>query len=133
MTYPLSSRLAEILDCSGQDASVDLRALADRLALTFAEGASTPAGLFPEVAGTMHQGTLSRHLFDAIVHDSVVRDILTTGHLGKLLSRLEVLKRTGDYRIVGLPNQLFDARSQAERAEFFGRGGFLIMDGNLLQ
>jgi hypothetical protein len=84
------------------------------------------------VTGQMKIGTIELHLLDVVKHDSVVRDIETTGHLAKLLSRIEIFRKTSDNRVFGLPNKLFDDLSQSERADFFARGNILEIDGELL-
>jgi hypothetical protein len=133
MDYPLSRNLAELPLPRESDEPLDLQALAGRAAEQFANKSPAAHVLLARVTGRMLPGTLCRHLFDCIAHDCAVRDVLTTGHLAKLLSRLDVLKETSNPRIVGLPHSLFDERSQAERAEYFRRGGVLWMDADLLQ
>lgn len=57
--------------------------------------------------------------------DSVVRDVLTCGHLAKFLTRQDVLARTGNYNLVALPNRPMDWLSTSERARYFRSGRHL--------
>jgi hypothetical protein len=131
MSYQLSTNLNELLDRYCGDASIDLQTLALEVARLSADQQHAQS-LLRRVTGTMHPGTLNRYLCDGIASDSVVRDILTTGHLGKLLSRLDLLLQLSNPTILGLPNSLFDAQSQSERAEFFRAGNILPIDGDIL-
>ena len=81
----------------------------------------------------MKRGTLGLHLLEVLKTDSAVRDIHTTVHLAKFLSRLDTLRRTSDYRIVGMPNRLFDRRSQEERAKYFERGASLELESDAFE
>ncbi len=135
MTMPFySQNLKRILevDHNNLDEEVNLSELAKSVAKIFGDKVPLATSLLANASGQMRRGTVDLHLIDTLNCDSVVRDILTTGHLAKLLSRLEVFRKTSDYRIVGMPNQLFDAISQAERAKFFERGNILEIDGELL-
>ena len=83
--------------------------------------------------GDMLLATLIRHLNDCIVYDCAVRDMLTIGHLAKLLCRIDILKTTSNPAIVGLPNVLFDKRSQQDRRDCFAKPGMLPVNGELLE
>ena len=48
--------------------------------------------------------------------DSTVRDMVTTGHLAKLVSRLSYYSPSDKPGLLGLPNRLFDQISLRERA-----------------
>ena len=120
------------IDRNNLDEEVNLAELAKSVAKIFGDNAPLATSLFANANGQMSRGTVDLHLIDMLNCDSVVRDILTTGHLAKLLCRLEVFRKTSDYKIVGMPNQLFDAISQTERAKFFERGNILEIDGELL-
>lgn len=133
MGYQLSKNLGELLLLYQGDTAIELAGLAAQVSGLFEKNEETAKALLGHVTGTMLPGTLCRHLFDCIVHDSVVRDVQTTGHLAKLLSRLDILAQTSDPSIVGLPNSLFDERSQIERAEFFQRGNVLPIDAKVLE
>lgn len=129
-----SQNLRRILDADHDnlDQEVDLSDLAKNVAKNFGGKDQLAGALLENATGKMNLATMGIHLLEIIKHDSVVRDIQTTGHLAKLLSRLEVFRKTSDYRVVGMPNQLFDDMSQAERAIFFQRGNILEIDGELL-
>lgn len=114
------------------DVEVDLVGLCQQVAAVFGEKASVARALLANVKGTMKLGTIGVHLLQILKHDSAVRDFVTTGHLAKLLSRLDVFRKTADYRIIGMWNPIFDEQSQLERAEYFRRGVSLEMDGDLL-
>ena len=77
--------------------------------------------------GTMNVASILSHLDEIADEDSVVRDILTTGHLAKLLSRTDLLRDPVDYALVGVPNKVFDAASQDERQQYFRDGSTLTM------
>jgi len=132
MSYQFSRNLGELLDKFQDDTPIDLSALAKQLPNLFGENREAVTSLLSCVKGTMLPGTLHRHLSDSIVCDSVVRDVLTTGHLAKLLSRFDVLIELSNPVIIGLPNSLFDDQSQFERAEFFAAGNILPIDAEIL-
>jgi len=129
-----SKNLKRILDVHNNalDQEIDLLDLAKRVADIFGNKSPLAKALLANATGQMKKITLELHLLDVLKHDSVVRDIETTGHLAKLLSRLDVFRKTSDSRVFGMPNALFDDISQAERVEFFERGSILEIDGELL-
>jgi len=129
----LSQNLNHILDFGKDlDAEIDLADLTCRVAEAFGKYAPLATALLGNVTGKMKLGTLGVHLQQILKHDSAVRDVLTTGHLAKFLSRLDIFERTNDYRIVAMFNPIFDVQSQLERAKYFERGNSLDMDGDLL-
>jgi len=132
MSYQVSKNLGALLDQYRDDTPIDLRALADQVAGLFEKNMETVRSLLNRATGAMPPGTVCRHLFDGIVHDSVVRDVLTVGHLAKLLSRLDVLTKASNPMVVGLSNSIFDEQSQLERAEFFAAGNILPIDAEIL-
>jgi len=132
MSYQLSLSLGELFQQFDDNATIDLSKLARQVAELF-EGKEAASSMLGTCAGNIRYETLSRYLFDCVVYDSVVRDILTTGHLAKLLSRLDILKQTSNLRIVGLPHSIFDQRSQMERSDYFGRNNILPIDANVLE
>jgi len=129
-----SKNLKRILDVEriNLDQQLNLSDLAKSVADAFGDKSSFATALLAGVTGQMKIGTIELHLLDVVKHDSVVRDIETTGHLAKLLSRIEIFRKTSDNRVFGLPNKLFDDLSQSERADFFARGSILEIDGELL-
>ena len=116
---------------TGQD--VDLVSLCMQAARLFGPNSATASACFRHTSGSIHRASLVRILHDSLKFDSVVRDMLTSGHLCKLLARMEVFKAIANERIVGLPHRLFDARSQAERSRFFDRGGILVIEADILE
>ena len=131
MSYQLSKNLGELLSRYQNSDSVDLGALAHQVRKLF-RNQEVARSLLCQVSGIMPLGTLFRHLSDAIAHDSVVRDVMTTGHLAKLLSRIDVLSKLANPVVVGLPNSTFDHQSQTERAAFFEAGNILPIDAEIL-
>lgn len=130
----VSENLKKILSLDrGLDEEVDLERLCHRLGENFGDAADLAKALLPAVAGKMKRGTLGLHLLEVLKVDSAVRDIQTTGHLAKFLSRLDTFRRTSDSRIVGMPNRLFDRRSQEERAEYFERGASLELESDAFE
>lgn len=115
------------------DEDVDLEMLSRRVAEDFGNDVELAKALLHHVAGRMKRGTLGLHLLEILKSDSAVRDIQTTGHLAKFLSRLDVFRRTSDYRIVGMPNRLFDRRSQEERTKYFERGASLELESDAFE
>lgn len=67
---------------------------------------------------------LLRLLWKVVPYDSVVRDIVTVGHLAKVIARWDVLQATKKLAIAGLPNRLFDELSQQDRSSFLSRCSF---------
>jgi hypothetical protein len=120
MAHNLSSRLIELL---GPNAFDNLRAATSLAALAgtylAAEGLAYPGWLSIEALPTIPIGSLLSYLHQISAHDSVVQDVGTTGHLGKLLVRWDVLVRTNNYELLGLPNPKLDALSKRDRMEFF--------------
>ena len=129
-----SNKLKLILDVEhgSLDQQINLSDLAKRVADTFGDKSPLVMEFFANLTGQMQMGTVNLHLLDVAKHDSVVRDVETTGHLAKFLCRLDVFRKTSDSRIFGMPNRLFDRISLAEREEFFARGNILILDAELL-
>ncbi len=116
------------------NSEIALSTLAERLIEVFGDRKDLAKALLGTNASEKMQiATLASHLGKVASSDSAVRDILTTGHLAKFLSRVDVFRKTSDYRIVGLSNQLFDELSQAERLKFFEKSASLDMDGDLLE
>lgn len=65
--------------------------------------------------------------------DSHVRDILTTGHLGKYLCRRELLESPSTLNLMGLPNTILDLVSLKERDEYFNSGKTLHVTNSLAE
>jgi hypothetical protein len=89
--------------------------------------------LLGNCAGKIEVAKLAIDLDRLMPYDSVVRDICTAGHLCKLLGRNEVFQRTSNYRIIGMPNKLFDELSQRERTMYFERYPYLELDGEVYE
>jgi hypothetical protein len=123
MGHPLSERLSQALSCwagkPGDEISLDI--LREHAVAQFSSHRDCALELMGSDTSVIRYGTLMLHLIKTAECDSAVRDILTVGHLAKLLSRMRVLKAPGDYKIVGWPNRLFDRQSQQERLEYFER------------
>jgi len=132
MDYPFSALLASLLEKQAHREEVDLAELAQEVVKCFGSSSAAVEVLLAHARGKIHQGTLSAHLYDTIANDSAVRDVLTTGHLAKLLARFDIFHKTTDPRILGFPNRCFDDRSQSERREYFERGNILIIDADSL-
>src|SRR5687768_12974114 len=116
----LSSRLDVFLgrrNWTNLRSNVALASLAERF-FRQENISSPPWSLFPETSEiTMHQ--LLAHLGKIAQNDSVVQDLLTMGHLGKLLARFDTLVETENYELIGIPNRKLDALSRRDRVEFF--------------
>lgn len=123
MAHPLSVRLSQVLACCAgkPDDEIPLDILRDRAAAQFCSHRDCAIELMGNDSAVIRHGTLMLHLIKSAECDSAVRDVLTVGHLAKLLSRMRVLKAPDDYKIVGWPNLLFDRQSQQERLEYFER------------
>ena len=132
MSFQLSKNLSALLCQFETDIPIDLSVLADQVVELFEKNKEAVKILLNRTTGVMPPGTLYRHLHDCIVTDSAVRDVLTVGHLSKLLSRLDVLIKISNPAIIGLPHSIFDERSQFERAEFFATGSILPIDADIL-
>ena len=129
-----SKNLNRILDASRDNLGEEVRLadLANDIINRYGDNTPMLAMLLAKVNGIAKRGEIDLILLEMIKHDSAVRDILTTGHLAKLISRLEYFHRTGDYRIIGMPNILFDHLSQTDRMLFFENGNILETEGELL-
>lgn len=134
MAYPLSERLNAILDFSktNPDDETSLCSLRFSVAKQFGDKQECALALLKSSDESMRHGRLMFYLIKTIGCDSVVRDILTVGHLAKLLSRVSLLSTSADYELLGLPNRLFDEFSQKERADYFERHSCLPMSGSLV-
>lgn len=130
----LSQSLQLILDFGrGLDEDLDLGNLRRPVAEAFGAKAELAWALLQLATGRMKRGALGLHLLEVLKHDSAVRDIQTTGHLAKFLGRFEVFCETHDYRLVGMPNPLFDELSQRERNKYFEHGASLELDGDAFE
>ena len=78
-----------------------------------------------QIKGAIRGIVLLKRLGDVTKRDSAVQDIVTRGHLGKLLLRWDMLDAEGAYNLIGLPHRSFDALSASDREDFFKRGGNL--------
>lgn len=131
---PVSKNLEKFLNPDFNcDDEVDLEMLCCSVAEDFGKKAELARALIRPVTGKMKQGTLELHLLGVLKSDSAVRDVLTVGHLAKFLSRLDIFFRTSDYRIIGMPNRLFDRRSQEERTKYFEHGASLELEGDAFE
>src|SRR5882724_7677780 len=122
-TYPLSQPLARILyaKSNGPNDLVPWNQLRLEVAAVFGNHEDAILRLIPKRDLTLRNGTFMLHLTKIIKHDSAVRDVLTTGHLAKLLGRYDYLKPPWNYVLLGFLNPLFDRNSQLERAIYFQR------------
>jgi len=77
---------------------------------------------FPVLAESLAPMKLLACLKKISVCDSAVRDMVTCGHLAKLLARKDILDTTGNYNLVALPNRYFDLLSLSERQAYFDSG-----------
>ncbi len=132
--HPISENLVRILGLKDPNlnSDVDLGSLNHKLSEVFRLPPGLTALIFQHSKGIMRKSTLGTHLLNIVSVDSVVRDIQTTGHLAKFISRLDVFQRNSSYEIIGMPNVLFDRFSQEERSNYFEAGGLLYIDGSLL-
>jgi hypothetical protein len=124
MGYPMSKELSRIwLEARLHTGTeVDLQLLCRRVALEFEPDDEVARALL-SANGSIRAVDIGVYLVDLVNYDAVVRDIMTTGHLAKLLCRLSVLKKTANIEIIGLRNKLFDQKSLKERADYFREGG----------
>lgn len=76
---------------------------------------------------TITEALLLCSLIELSSHDSLIHDFMTTGQLGKFLSRWDVIEKTGDLRVAGLPHPVFDELSRMEVVDQVQRG--LLYEG----
>lgn len=133
MQYQLSDNLSELLDSFQSDVPINLRELADQVIKLFGNECEMAKELLSRATGSMRPSTIQQHLIDATSHDSAVRDVITVGHLAKLLSRVDIFAKSSRPEIIGLPNILFDQQSQIERAKYFALGNILPIDAKILE
>jgi hypothetical protein len=120
---PLSPALSEILGIHRAmkfGKPIKLKPLCRQISLKLGP-AGEPARSLLNALGMMTRGQILRHLAQIASHDSVTRDILTVGHLAKLLSRTDLIK-DGNYNLAALPNPIFDRMSMADRDAYFKSG-----------
>jgi hypothetical protein len=125
MMGPFSSFLAVILDLKAslpKNPEVDLQELCDFLARSFGNEQRIAARLL-QAGGVVRLQELVAWIVSTAQHDSAVRDMVTSGHLAKVLSRRRYCERSVDFNILGLPNRLFDERSTRERTEYLAKAG----------
>lgn len=134
MEYQVSKNLGVLLEQNQHLVEIEFKALASQTIIFFEQDEQQIIKPhLSRVSGSMPYGTLYRHLHDCVASDSVVRDVITIGHLAKILSRFDVLMETSDPRVIGLPHFIFDKRSQTERMEFFAGGkNILPIDAGIL-
>lgn len=127
MSRPLSKQLAELADFAvflPGNLPVDIEELCRKVAAQFPNRQTVAAKLLT-ANGSIESQRLLAILGKIADNDSCVRDILTTGHLGKLLSRLNAVPEPIEFSLLGLPSPIFDPVSTRERSEYFaGRRGF---------
>jgi hypothetical protein len=136
MDFELSPALARVLCLQdGKDFArqIDLPAAADRLVESLANQREAARLLLAKVAGVTKAEVLLQEIGRFLPFDSTVRDLATSGHLGKLLARSAIYERLRDYRVYALPNELFDGLSWDERNAFFRKGVCHTFDGDLFQ
>ncbi len=134
MDHPLSHRLNRVLSlwAGSPDEFLSSETLSKRVSWEFDECAECAAALLKDAQPTLRYGTLLLHLVRLADRDSVVRDVLTVGHIAKLLSRHKYFDREKDYALLGWPNRLFDSQSQKERREYFSQNTALPTSATLL-
>jgi hypothetical protein len=129
----VSSRLQVLVNCDNLEHEVELSQLACTMIASAPFERDLITRLLGQPSGKIHVATLFSHLDLIARSDSAVRDILTSGHLGKLLSRWSAFLRTSDHRIIGMPNHVLDKISQMERSEYFTTGASLDLDAEATQ
>jgi hypothetical protein len=136
MDFQLSPALASALRVKELGSLSHELALGD-LASTLADSNGRQAGaariLLAGAQGSTSAGSLLADIGAFLPFDSTVRDLATTGHLMKLLSRRAIYEKVRDQRIFGLPNELFDKISWDERKDFFKPGVCHTFDGDLFR
>ena len=136
MDFPLSETLAAALREAGMQ---DLGSLLNMAILTSAIERQVSPGdrrsmvCLRAVTGLEAADKLLLEIGNVLPFDSVVRDIGTTGHVAKILSRKESFARLHDWRVVGLPHRVFDLLSWNERNQFFKQGVCHTMDADLFR
>jgi len=136
MTLAFSRKLSRILNShrqQGGDEELELGAIVQSVIESFAEDSRKAEAFLGRANGKASMRRLIHDITLLVPHDSVVRDLGTTGHLAKVLSRLDILERTKNYDLVGLPHRLFDALSQQERTAFIEENGSHPVDAKLLE
>ena len=94
---------------------LELALLAEQLAQLHRIPSAHQTLLFGSLSGHIRRDELLLALNEAVAFDSVVRDIMATGHLGKLLCREPVCRRLTDWRVAAFPHSFFDRISWRER------------------
>lgn len=112
---------------------LDLAELARKLVERLGESKLIAVALLREASGFQTVGEILDSLGNFLPFDSTVRDVATTGHLGKLLSRKTIYESLSDWRVVGLPHSLFDRLSWKERNEVFKEGVCHVTHPDLLR
>ena len=135
MAYPFSGRLNRLLGAREwkPDAEILLHDLRNGAAQEFGENRQCALALMNGADGMMQYGRLTLYLVKLVQHDSAVRDVITVGHLAKLLGRIDLLKQKLDYRTLAWPNPLFDSQSQKERDDYFSQNDGLPTSATLLE
>jgi hypothetical protein len=136
MDFAVSPTLAGLLaikEGEHLDAELNLADLAVQVAESLGEKKKAAQALLGRVTGVQNVMDILLRIGCFLPLDSTVRDIATTGHLCKLLSRKEIYERLHDWRAVGLPNTLFDSLSWKERNEFFKEGVCHTSEPDLFQ
>jgi hypothetical protein len=135
MAYPESTELGRLLQSAkkGPETVLSLPVLWDEVAGQFGNNRIRVLALISRGPNTIRYGELMFYLKKCIEHDSAVRDVLTTGHLAKVLSRGHLIKVKEHYYGFGLPNTVFDHQSQRERANYFRQNPSLPLSGRLMR
>jgi hypothetical protein len=136
MSGPIAPNLIKLLQLQDQasfDNQVNLNELADAVVCLFSANREAVGALLKRTDVAIRKFDLLGTIGDIVPHDSTVRDMLTTGHLAKLLARWDVLQISKDPRILGLPHPIFDQLSWTERSEYFRLGVTHDFDGDVFE
>lgn len=139
MAYPFTKRLSAALSCCAgkPNDEIPLKMLQERVGIEFGDSSDCAKALMQNGTGSglqvLRYGELVLHLIKVVECDSAVRDVLTVGHLGKLLSRLQLINKAECYKALGVPNILFDQKSQQERLDFFKENACLSLPISVLR
>lgn len=131
MIVPISSSLQTVLKSGNSDEISDLDELRSKLIPLFGDASRCAAELIPPLKAKLRNGRLLQLLGTVCQNDSVVRDVITSGHLAKLLARFH-LTDSGNLRALSVSNYLFDQLSHRDRHAYFAMNQSFAMSTSLL-
>ena len=125
MDFTVSNRRKNLLRFQEADPEflLNISEIRRLLADTFERHRECVLALTHSAPKVLKFGTLVLHLVNIARRDTVVRQLVTCGHLAKVISRFDYISSMSaieHYSMISCENKLFDAKSMEEFIAYFG-------------